>query len=467
MFLFFTGAIDVAYVGITPFVLGHSYGLPVRIVGIAQEYGPSHAVVLREPARAAKQPGLRIGTVLGSDAHRVAAAWADTVEQTVSYVNLPPVDQLRALEHGFIDGLAVWEPHIAAAQQAGAAVVFETDQSGVAGFNLVCATEAAIRSKPQWLQAFLAAHTKAVEIIARGDLEQHAGVLHAVFEGKVAPDDYARLLRDGYRWPTGELWRAEEVPESLLESLAATNRFLTEIGLAPEREFDPKSCFPEGWSIAPGDDARLAVGYSDSLMCAAFYLAQGIGLFEEQGFIVDSDERRLIERIAYLDSEFKQDLQAADRLLTADPELAVMKLGRINEDVFTRIYTATMRTAAPKQLSKALATLEEEEIVPAAILSSAHWIRSVRNIAAHRGEVSRSHARSCYSHMVDILEWFSRERAALSVVATRCFRCRKPLQPEWKACPHCGAVQRADCASCGHALQADWKACPNCGTPTG
>jgi len=56
--------------------------------------------------------------------------------------------------------------------------------------------------------------------------------------------------------------------------------------------------------------------------------------------------------------------------------------------------------------------------------------------------------------------------ATTTGAAPICGRCNSPVQPAWKACPHCGSPLQRACNSCGASLQAGWKACPTCGTPS-
>ena len=44
--------------------------------------------------------------------------------------------------------------------------------------------------------------------------------------------------------------------------------------------------------------------------------------------------------------------------------------------------------------------------------------------------------------------------------AARCGKCNAAVQPEFKACPYCGAPVR--CPHCNQAVQAGWKVCPYC-----
>ena len=47
----------------------------------------------------------------------------------------------------------------------------------------------------------------------------------------------------------------------------------------------------------------------------------------------------------------------------------------------------------------------------------------------------------------------------------QCHDCHRTVEPDWKACPFCGATQRAQCSNCGKDLQPDWVVCPSCTTP--
>ena len=47
--------------------------------------------------------------------------------------------------------------------------------------------------------------------------------------------------------------------------------------------------------------------------------------------------------------------------------------------------------------------------------------------------------------------------------SARCGKCSAAVQPEFKACPYCGAPVR--CPHCNQAVQAGWKVCPFCTKP--
>ena len=44
-----------------------------------------------------------------------------------------------------------------------------------------------------------------------------------------------------------------------------------------------------------------------------------------------------------------------------------------------------------------------------------------------------------------------------------CSACAEPMEPEWQACPYCGARLAAACPACGRTTEPEWVACPFCG----
>jgi hypothetical protein len=48
-----------------------------------------------------------------------------------------------------------------------------------------------------------------------------------------------------------------------------------------------------------------------------------------------------------------------------------------------------------------------------------------------------------------------------------CPSCKKPVEPGYAFCPHCGARLQEGCPKCGESVEANWKACPHCGEKLG
>lgn len=45
----------------------------------------------------------------------------------------------------------------------------------------------------------------------------------------------------------------------------------------------------------------------------------------------------------------------------------------------------------------------------------------------------------------------------------QCPVCNKPIDGEFKFCPHCGSKSSNNCSGCGKNMMPDWVACPYCG----
>ena len=46
-----------------------------------------------------------------------------------------------------------------------------------------------------------------------------------------------------------------------------------------------------------------------------------------------------------------------------------------------------------------------------------------------------------------------------------CPTCRRPIEEEFTACPHCATSLKSPCAHCSRPLQFSWRNCPYCATP--
>jgi hypothetical protein len=57
------------------------------------------------------------------------------------------------------------------------------------------------------------------------------------------------------------------------------------------------------------------------------------------------------------------------------------------------------------------------------------------------------------------------QRAA--AMPSSCPSCSKPVQADFKLCPHCGTTLRSQCPSCGKSTAPEWKVCPYCGHSMG
>jgi uncharacterized protein with PIN domain len=139
-------------------------------------------------------------------------------------------------------------------------------------------------------------------------------------------------------------------------------------------------------------------------------------------------------------------------------------LGKENNKLFSRIYERVFNEHPPDEFRELLDKLDEENLLPGHVLTSAHWIRQLQKIAADDEGITSSQANDALTRFVDILEWFHNERDNLSQVNDRCPDCNQEIKDkDWKVCPQCGSQLSNICENCGVELELGWGHCPECG----
>lgn len=463
MLQFFTGAIDAAFVGITPFLLGNSYRLPIRIVSVVHWFGTGHGVAVKQDSLTGAY-SLRLGTVFGSTGHKLGAQWAAQGQKDVSFINLSPDKQVKALDAGFIDGIASWEPFLSAAESLGCQRVFSALDDPYAGANLICATEQTITEHGKALRRFLDANHASSAVMESENTKTGLEFLGNLFDQQIRPSKYADILRDCYEWPSAYYFDDPNETAKLRASLFENERFLRSCDLIPASlEIDVDAMLLTEGLNKGRESGEIRIGYSESIMCAGYFLADELEIFDDRGIKVDAEERRLIERVAKFPEKTRADLRLIRKLVSEDPSLAVVKSGVIVEKLFSEVFQTVFSRDAHKVFGKTLVELEEAKVVPVPILSNAHWVRNLRNYGAHQGEVSATQATDGYNKLIDIIEWHRSAEADLQTASQRCQKCSAQVERGWKLCPRCGTSLESNCVACGEALQADWKMCPHCG----
>jgi ABC-type nitrate/sulfonate/bicarbonate transport system substrate-binding protein len=464
MLLFFTRAVDLAYVGMVPFTLGLAYGLPLRVAGIAQAAGPSHGVVLKN--RVLEEPGapLRVATVFGSSGHFVGWNWARTAGIEVMFVDLPPQDQVRAFHQGYIQGIASWEPHLGACIGDGSELVFSATDLPFTLFDLLVTSEdAAPRASD--VDRVAALHRRISAGLADAPRVEDIEYLAGLFGTRWSHEKARRMLRAAFISAASE--DVEQYLDDIGTGVAAIREFGAATGLGTSAGSPAKAphaiLSTAHWErmTSPMNRDELRVGYSDDLMCAPLLLGRLPGLSEGSGVTFVRQVRREVERVAGLSDTLRESVEQARDLIAVDPALATMKMARLVELNLRVVADHVLGANAPKQVSAVIAALEERGILPPLIATSAHWIRSVRNVAAHEDDLSEATAAAAMTHLLDILEWL---QASGVTSELRCPRCSALVQPDWVVCPNCTWRFERTCERCGLAMDASWKACPSCGS---
>lgn len=468
MFQFFTGALDVAYLGMSPFLLGLSYGLPIRIVAVAQQLLTSHAILMRPSAR--PEGALRIGTVLASTGHILAWRWARSTGRDVVFVNLSPEDQLKAFEFGLVDGVSTWEPYTTRLSDLDHQVVHTAADDPVPHFNLICAHDATLGGPArEVVRAFLDAHRAGVRLLL--DDADGSAVDYVVNVARVGVDPlrYRSILQERYSWPDDHFLDGVPADHAVHAGAEAAAEFLLATGMVHDLALDgifPPAADRQAGRKADGQpgllQGPLRVGYTDSVMCAPFFAAQSADVFPVHGFTVDRESIRQVERVALLDDATRADLSLLRKLIDEDPHVALLHAGRMNERALTTIYARSFRRDAPTPISKTLAKLIDAGVVPAVIATSADWVRRVRNEAkSDLGRTGPETASRAYDHLLDVLEW---EQVSRDDEDLRCVGCLSAVEAGWQRCPRCGDPLEPECPACSAGVRPDWNFCPACNT---
>jgi RNA polymerase subunit RPABC4/transcription elongation factor Spt4 len=245
----------------------------------------------------------------------------------------------------------------------------------------------------------------------------------------------------------------------------AIREFGAEIGLGTTGVADsgqpPAILSTAQWDRSSEAKSReIRVGYSDDLMCVPLLLARLEGLNKDSGVTFTRQARREVERIAELPDSVRDSVEQARDLIGQDPALATMKMARLVELQLRLVADHVLGPSSPKQVSAVISALEERGVLPPLVATSAHWIRSVRNVAAHQDDLSEATASAAMTHLLDILEWLAQSGVTTEM---RCPRCSNLIEPEWAVCPNCTLRFERNCAQCGLAMDPSWKACPSCG----
>jgi ABC-type nitrate/sulfonate/bicarbonate transport system substrate-binding protein len=466
MLLFFTRAVDLAYVGMVPFTLGLAYGLPLRVAAIAQSAGPTHSVVLKKRIHEGDTP-LRIATVFGSSGHFLGWHWARNAGLDVMFIDLRPLDQVRAFYQGYIHGIASWEPHVSACVSEDSEIVFSADELPFTLLDLIVTSEA-LAPRAQEIDRIVEMHRRISSTLADSPREIDVEYLEEYLGTRWNQQTARRLLNAAFKSAASE--HLEQDLENIEAGVAAIREFAMATGLGT----DPTSHSqrpPEILGIGhwerlsyPKQTKDVRVGYSDDLMCAPLMLGRlAHPAAEDSGIAFVRQPRRNIERIAGLSVTLRKSVAQARELIPKDPALATMKMARLVELNLRQVADHVMGADAPQQFTAVIAGLEERGVLPSLVASSAHWIQSVCNVAAHQEDLSEATASAALTHLLEILEWLQESKATTD---KRCPRCSGLLKSEWVVCPHCTWRFERSCAHCGLEIDASWKACPGCGSST-
>jgi RNA polymerase subunit RPABC4/transcription elongation factor Spt4 len=461
MLLFFTRAIDAAYVGLVPYVLGLAYDLPLRVVGVAGSGSPTHAVVTRGELPPDPEP-IRIATVRGSNGHFSGWYWVRKEGRRGLFIDLPPQEQAQALREGYIHAVATWEPHVSACLTDGGRVAFRATDLPFPLLDLIVATDDGPGA--EGIDSLVQMHAAICERLVEGATSDDLNYVRRMFRADWPDIRLQELIRASFMTAAAQNFE----PGQLTKATEAVSDFVTSAGLGAAgadqdilstrvavRSYDPRHL--------PSKETELRVGYSDDIMCVPILVARDRRDLADAPIHFAQTVQRDAERIASLPDSLRESVEQARDLIAVDPALATMQMARLVELRLRLISDQALGKHSPKQISAVISGLEEVGILPPIVATSAHWIRNVRNVATHQDHFERATASAALTHSLDILIWLQDNNVAQE---RRCPRCSQLVQPEWVVCPNCTLRFAHTCERCDQALETSWKACPSCGAPT-
>lgn len=460
MLLFFTRAIDAAYVGLVPYVLGLAYGLPLQIVGVAASGSPSHAVVTRGELPLETEP-VRIATVLGSSGHFVGWYWINKIGLRGLFIDLPPKEQVHALREGYVHAVATWEPYVSACVADGGRVTFKASDLPFPLLDVIVATEDGPRA--EGIDSLVKLHAAMSKRLVEDATPEDLNYIRRLFRVNWSDERIQELIGSSFVMAAKQDFDLTQ----LMTATQLVSKFVTSSGLGvvgSDQDYLASRMAVRKYAPEhePSQNVELRIGYSEDLMCVPILLARNLKDISQVPINFETTVQREEERIASLPDSLRESVEQARELITVDAALATMKMARLVELSLRSISDQVLGRQSPKQISAVISGLEEAGILPPIVATSAHWIRSVRNVAAHQDDLGSATASAALTHLLDIMEWIQESDVAQE---RRCPRCSQPVQPEWVVCPTCTWQFERTCERCGLALESSWKACPGCGAP--
>lgn len=447
--LFFSGKADVAFMGITPFVLARSHGLPIVMLGPSQEFRTSHGVVVHKERESRIE---RIGSVYGSTGHYVGYVWKQTHSPSAMFVNLPPRVQLNGLKHGFLDGIACWEPYLTLAERGSAERVYVAEQLPHSFYNVLCATEHAVQTKWDQIVRFIEAYQEGVDALASGDADEQSEMLSPIFDKSLTDKEYLAIIRSAYHWQKIFYDSAPSEGDPIWEVLEQCHGFLVDTGLTQAHNAERlRHAFPEN-SCTTAKHDRLSVAYGDSMMSAAFHVARSIGAFERHGFTERHIAPRLADRVFRVAEPFQPSAKRIWMMLEESPGEAVTLMRRLLEQLLRQLPGAQENGLPNKGLAALIEGLLKQGCLTEEIVTRAHTVRMLGNIDVHakdKGGGNGADAKRAalgFDALLDVLEWWTTtgQRVQLPTLC-RNSACAIELDPDWKWCPSCGRPVNPAC----------------------
>ena len=350
MLLFFTRAIDAAYVGLVPYVLGLAYGLPLQLVGVASSGSPSHGVVTRGELPPATEP-IRIATVLGSSGHFVGWSWINKASLRGLFIDLPPQEQVHALREGYVHAAATWEPYVSACVADGGRLAFKATDLPFPLLDVIVATEDGPGA--EGIDSLVRLHATLSKRLVEGASLEDLNYIRRLFRVNWSDERIQELIGSSFVMAASQDFDQTQ----LAMATQLVSEFVTSAGLGvagSEQEnlagrMSVRQYVPER---EPSQNVELRIGYSEDLMCVPILLAWSLKDIAQVPVIFETTVQREEERIASLPDSLRESVEQARELITVDAALATMKMARLVELSLRSISDQALGKQSPKQISR-------------------------------------------------------------------------------------------------------------------
>jgi sulfonate transport system substrate-binding protein len=226
------GSIDIGHTGDSPPLFAQAADIPF-VYFAASSSSPESSAILVKRESSIRGPsdlrGRRVGFAKGTSAHTMLLRYLEKSGLSLSNITpmyLPPADGREALETGSIDAWSIWDPYLAAAQEAGNYRELTSGKGYVDGREFYLASRRIAHDHPELLKEFLnqLEHIKSWARTRRDDVNRFLAAETGIPLRAIA---MAEARRDRYdtQAVSGELIASQQ-------SLA--DRYL-QLGLLPKR----------------------------------------------------------------------------------------------------------------------------------------------------------------------------------------------------------------------------------------
>jgi sulfonate transport system substrate-binding protein len=226
------GSIDIGHTGDSPPLFAQAADIPFVYFAASSSSPESSAILVKRESRIERPidlRGRRVGFAKGTSAHTIVLRYLEKNSLSLSDITpmyLPPADGREALETGSIDAWAIWDPYLAAAEEAGNYRELSNGKGYVDGREFYLASRRIAQDHPQLLREFL------------NELE------HIKSWARARPDEVNRFLAAETGIPlraiaVAEARRDRYDTQAINGELVVSQQFLAdrylELGLLPKR----------------------------------------------------------------------------------------------------------------------------------------------------------------------------------------------------------------------------------------